>query len=72
MKLRNLAALIFRILGASFVLTGLAETTAEIFHYQDMGGIVDALGGLVIGGLTVYYSKKLAQIFCRGLDDDSP
>jgi len=71
MKLRNLAALIFRIVGALFVLTGFSDVMSAIFDSPKIGWIFGAVGGLLIGFLMTYYSKKLAEIFCRGLDDDS-
>jgi len=71
MKLRSLAALIFRIVGALFVLTGFSDVASAIFDSQKAGWIVGAVGGLLVGFLMIYYSKKLAEIFCKGLDDDS-
>ena len=71
MKLRNLAALIFRIIGALFVLTGFSDVTSAIFNSQKAGWIFGAVGGLLIGFLMIYFSKKLAEVFCKGLDDDS-
>ena len=70
MKLRSLAALIFRILGALFVLTGFGDTLSGVLDTGKLGAIAAAVSGLVIGFLFFYYSQKLAEIFCRGLDDD--
>jgi hypothetical protein len=70
MKLKSLAALLFRILGASFVLTGLADALSGILDTHKIGAIAAAIGGLVIGSLTICFSKRLADIFCRGLDDE--
>jgi len=71
MKLRSLAALIFRIVGALFVLTGFSDMMSAILDSNKSGWIFGAVGGLLIGFLMIYYSKKLAEIFCKGLDDDS-
>ena len=71
MKLKHLAALLLRILGASFVLTGFADALSGIFDTHKMGPVAGAIGGLIIGLLTIYYNKKLADILCKGLDDDS-
>jgi len=71
MKLNSLAALLFRLLGASFVLNGLADALSGILDTHKIGAIATAIGGLVMGSLLIYFSKKLADIFCRGLDDAS-
>lgn len=71
MKLKHLAALLLRILGVSFVLSGFSETLYGILDTHKIGAIGAAVGGLVMGILTIYFSKKLAGILCKGLDDDS-
>ncbi len=71
MKLKQLAALLFRMLGALFVLSGFSEALSGILDTQKIGAIAAAFTGLVVGILIIYYSKKLANLFCKGLDDDS-
>jgi hypothetical protein len=71
MKLKHLAALLLRILGVLAVVTGLSQAVAGIFGPDRIGAIVDGLGGLLVGGLMLYFSKPVAAILCRGLDDDS-
>ncbi len=70
MKLKQLAALLLRIIGACFVLTGFSDTLSGILDTHRIGAIGAAIGGLLIGILTIYFSKKLAVILCKGLDDD--
>ena len=67
MKLRNLAALIFRLLGASFILTGIAEILGAIMDTGSVYAMVGGVSELVIGFLAIFYSKQLAALFCRGL-----
>ena len=71
MKLKHLAALLLRILGAAFVLTGFTDALSGILDTHRIGAVEAAIGGLIVGSLTIYYSKKLAGILCKGLDDDS-
>jgi len=70
MKLKNLAALLFRMLGALFVLTGFSEALSGILESQKMGAVGAAVSGLLVGILLIYFSKRLAALFCKGLDDD--
>jgi membrane associated rhomboid family serine protease len=71
MKLKQLAALLLRIIGVCFVLSGFSEALYGILDTHKTGAIAAAMGGLIVGALTVYFSRKLAGILCRGLDDDS-
>ena len=70
MKLRNLAALLFRILGALFILTGFGDTLSEIVSTGKLSALAVSSSGLLVGILFIAFSKKLAALFCRGLDDD--
>lgn len=70
MKLKSLAALIFRILGALFALSGFGEALGETLKNGRIGSIMTAASGLFVGILMIYFSKKLADLFCRGLTDD--
>ena len=71
MKLKNLAAMLLRVLGVMFVLTGFSDALSGILDTHKAGAIAAAIGGLLVGALTIYFSKKLAEMLCKGLDDDS-
>ena len=68
MKLKNVAALGFRIAGAFAAIEGFAEVIAALPNVRseafEMG-----VGVLVVGCCCLYYSKKLGVLFCRGLED---
>jgi hypothetical protein len=68
MKLISLAALFFRILGVCGIIDGLFELT---FHNAGAASLL-VNGITVIGsGALIWYSKTVARLFCRGLDDDA-
>ena len=69
MKLKHFAALIFRVLGAVFILFGLAGGLSSIVSGQICDAIVSAAIGVVIGFCFICFQKKLASLFCKGLDD---
>ena len=71
MKLKHLAALLLRILGVLAAVTGLSQGVGGIFGADRIGAMVDGIGGLLVGGLMIYFSKPLAAILCRGLGDDA-
>ena len=71
MKLKSLAALIFRILGTLFILSGMAETIDLVLPPHNIGALVGGFSSLILGYCFLRYSKKLAAVFCKGLDDDS-
>ncbi len=70
MKLKNLAALIFRVLGASYLVMGIADL-AEVFGegHDLVMGLIGQAGMSLLGYLLIRYSKQLGQLFCRGLED---
>ena len=70
MKLKHIAALIFRVLGAVFILFGLAGALSSVVSSQICDAIVSAAVGIVIGFCLIYFHKKLASLFCKGLDDE--
>ncbi len=71
MKLKSLAALIFRILGAFFILGGIGGALSAIFEAQAFVPITEGVGSSIVGYFLMFYSRNLARLFCRGLDDDS-
>ena len=71
MKLRSLAALLFRFLGAMFVVEGAGIMMAAVGDHRGVGEICENVVFFILGFCCVLYSKKLARLFCRGLDDDS-
>jgi hypothetical protein len=70
MKLRSLAALIFRILGALIMLGGVDAVTALIDGHSVIPSVIEVVFSLLLGWCCIFYSKKLAALFCKGLDDD--
>jgi hypothetical protein len=74
MKLKHFAAFVFRVLGALFALVSLwsfvlmidsrvsGETAGRAF-------LISLIPGL-LGANLIYFSKSLAAIFCKDLDDD--
>ena len=71
MKLKSLAALIFRILGAVFILGGIEPLALIGDNHAILPLIIEVVFSFVIGYGCIYYSKRLAALFCKGLDDDS-
>ena len=71
MKLKSLAALLFRMLGVSSILTGLNDSVYAISDTHKFAAISAGVSGLLGGVLIIYFSQKLADLFCKGLDDDS-
>ena len=70
MKLKHIAALTFRVLGAVFILFGLAGALSSVVSSQICDAIVSAAIGFVIGLCFICFDKKLASLFCKGLDDE--
>jgi hypothetical protein len=71
MKIRNLAALLFRLLGVTFVIEGAGFLASAIGDRHSVGEICENIVFFILGFCCIRYSKKLAQLFCRGLDDDA-
>ena len=69
MKLKSLAALIFRLVGALFILSCI-QTLAVVNTQTFMVSMVEIIICICIGYCLIKYSKRLAALFCRGLDDD--
>ena len=70
MKLKHIAALMFRVLGAVFILFGFAGALSSVVCNQICDAIVSAAIGFVVGFCFIYFDKKLACLFCKGLDDE--
>ncbi len=64
--------MLFRIIGTLYLLFGFGQIPAAISEKDKYGTIMDAVGGLLIGVLLIYFSKSLGKLFCKGLDDDAP
>ena len=71
MKLRSLATLVFRLLGALSIIDGFGLTISAIVDRRGATEICENIGMLILGYCFIQYSKKLAALFCRGLEDDS-
>jgi len=69
MKLKNLATLIFRIIGALFVFGGFGNTVAAVIAVRTGEAIFDGVFMILVGFCFICFSKKLAQLFCKGIDD---
>jgi hypothetical protein len=67
MKLKSLAALFFRIVGACGVIDGLFGLAFR----KDVGSVIVGIFTVLVGCGLIYYSKAIARLFCRGLDDDA-
>ena len=67
MKIKNLAALFFRIVGASAIIDGLFGLE---FHTGNIGSVILNFCTVIGGCALIYFSKAVARLFCKGLDDD--
>ena len=70
MKLKYVAALMFRVLGVVFILFGGAGAVVSGVGRDLCGAIVNGSIGFVFGFCLMFFNKKLASLFCRGLDDE--
>ena len=70
MKLKSLAALFIRFTGALFMLGGLQALVPIIDEHSIVAEIIEVVTSLIIGYCLIYYSKRLAALFCKGLDDE--
>ena len=70
MKLKAIATLIFRLIGALLVFGGFGNTVATVIAVRTGEAIFDGIFMLLVGFCFIYFSKKLAQLFCKGIDDD--
>jgi len=71
MKIKNIAALIFRIIGAWIIFSGFEDAGVAIVDKQIGIAIGEVIAGFFVGVCTILFSKKLAGLFCRGLDNDA-
>jgi hypothetical protein len=76
MKLEHFATFVFRVLGALLIFSGvwsifLLLTVSEIKGEPRTKAIAAAVLVWGLGGYLVYYSKVVAAIFCKDIDDDS-
>jgi hypothetical protein len=69
-KLKNLAALVVRFAGALIMLGGIQALVPYAEQRNIIYEIIEVAVSLIIGYCLIYYSKKLAALFCKGLDDD--
>jgi hypothetical protein len=70
MKLKHVAALMFRVLGVVFILFGGAGAVVSGVGRDLCGALVNGGIGFVFGFCLMFLNKKLASLFCRGLDDE--
>jgi putative Mn2+ efflux pump MntP len=71
MKLKNIAALIFRIIGAWMIYNGFDNAVGFMMDKQSGLAIGAFICGFIFGICFIIFSKRLARLFCRGLDDDA-
>jgi hypothetical protein len=71
MKLKNIAALVFRIIGAWIIFGGFEDAGVSMVEKESSIAIADIILGFIFGICIILFSKKLAGLFCRGLDDDA-
>ena len=71
MKLKNIATLIFRIIGGWTIFTSIQDAGVALLDKQSGMAIGEVIVGFMVGLFIVFLSKKLAGLFCRGLDDDA-
>jgi Na+/H+ antiporter NhaC len=70
MKLKHVAALIFRVAGAFCILLGIGGAVVSLFDRQISDAVINMAIGFVFGFCLICLDKKLAGLFCKGLDDD--
>lgn len=70
MKLKSLAALIIRLVGALFMLGGIPALVVIVDAHSIVSAVIELITSVIIGCGLIYYSKKLAALFCKGLDDE--
>jgi hypothetical protein len=70
MKLKYVAALMFRVLGAVFILFGIAAAIPCAVTRDLSGAIINGAIGVVFGFCLIGFNKMLARLFCKGLDDE--
>jgi hypothetical protein len=70
MKLKSLAALVIRFFGALIIFGGIEALGLMIDGHGIIPGIIESVVSLIVGYCLIFYSKKLAALFCKGLDDD--
>lgn len=71
MKLKHVAALMFRVLGAVFILFGIAAAILSAVTKDLSGVIINGSIGFVFGFCLIGFNKMLGRLFCKGLDDDA-
>ncbi len=70
MKLKSLAALIIRFFGTLIIFGGIEALVAMAEAHSFIPAIIEGVASIIIGYCLIFYSKKLAALFCKGLDDD--
>jgi len=71
MKIKNIATLIFRIIGAWIIFGGFEDAGVSMVEKESSIAIADVIIGFICGICIILFSRKLARLFCRGLDDDA-
>lgn len=71
MKLKHVAALMFRLLGVVFILFGGAGSIVSGIAGDLCGAIVNGGIGFVFGFCLLGFNKKLGRLFSKGLDDET-
>ncbi|MDR3460665.1 MAG: hypothetical protein P4N60_24815 [Verrucomicrobiae bacterium] len=69
MKLRSLAALIFRFIGLFYIIDSLTFNLVSAITKHDGWQIVNVVLELGLGFCFIRFSKKIAGWFCWGLED---
>ena len=75
MKIKHFATFVFRVLGALLIahslwtIVLLADSKLDAEPAAKVMLIALILG--LLGGYLIYFSKFVAEIFCKGIDDDS-
>ena len=75
MKLKNITTLVFRLIGGGLLLCAATEFIFALLAAMTRNPVAsrfqNGIALLIPGCCLVYFSKKLAALFCKGLDDDS-
>ena len=52
------------------MLDGVGEIVAAVSHFGNDTTIFEGITTIIVGGCLIYYSNRLAILFCKGLDDE--
>ena len=59
----------FRMMGAIYLLLAFGEIQMAIFDKHTVSAIFESASGGILGWCLIYFSKRLATLVCRGLED---